>query len=321
MRFSNTTLITISNGTNSRTGVTWRSSNTLAREIASTSRTAKRAVKKLVDKGYIKITEKGNRGGKANTYSLGRIDALRGGVMDVTTFTDPLVISASKSSDADVTSPMTVMSPLSMNLSEPKARIEMNRSLDGDAMPCGLAGAPSGKHLPGKDKYPEFWIAFPIRAGVALAEKILEKLITNGVDYKAIVAGAWRYKKYCEKSNKRVSADAWLGRESWRDDWTPQKTINHKKKSQTLIQELPEILTWDEWEIKSYDYWKEFESRMDLFYAHEKHCEMCKRSSDLKYLGEDAPELCKVGKSIMKEADIASDDYDNFIKLEPKRNL
>jgi DNA-binding MarR family transcriptional regulator len=314
-------LVTIANGTNSLTGVTWRSSNTLARETGSTSRTAKRSIKKLVEKGYIKITEKGNRGGKANTYSLGEINAVSCSVTEVTTSINSLVTPLSESSGDDDISLMTVMSPLSMTLSELKARIERNRLADDDAMPCGMAGAPSGKHRPGKDKYPDFWTAFPIRAGVALAEKILEKLIADGVDYGEIIAAAWRYKKYCEKSNKRVSADAWLERESWRDDWTPQKTKNQTKKSQTLIQKLPEILTWDEWEIKSYDYWQEFENKMDLFYAHQENCVMCKKSSDEKYLSEEASELCKAGKAIMKEVGMASDDYDNFAKLEPKKEI
>lgn len=222
-------LMTIANGANSKTGVTWRSSSTLARETASTTRTVKRSIKKLVEKGYVAITKKGNRSGKANTYSLGDIDVLAGGVADITTFADLLVTPATTSGDAGVTSDVTAMSHLSMTLSEPKARIERNRSSEGDALPCGVAGAPSGKRQPSGDIYPDFWNTFPFRAGVAAAEEILGKFIKDGIEYEAILAGAKRYAEYCKRSKIRTSANAWLRRQSWRDEWTPYVEAKESK--------------------------------------------------------------------------------------------
>lgn len=241
-------LMTIANGANSKTGVTWRSSNTLAKETASASRTVKRSVKKLVEKGYIAIVRRGNSGGKANTYSLGKIDVLANGVADVTTI-NSLVPPVSTSSDVGVTSHVPQMSPLSMTLSEPKARIERNRSSEGDASPCGVARAPSGKRQTNGDMYPDFWDAFPFRAGVSSAEEMLEKIIKSGVGYEMILAGATRYAAYCKKSKIRTSADAWLRRQSWRDEWTPyvdkkesevsKKT--HPKKIEKKLSEKPRV--------------------------------------------------------------------------------
>jgi hypothetical protein len=216
-------LIVIANGVNSKTGVTWRSSNTLARETASTSRTAKRAVKKLVEKRYVKIVKRGDRSGKANTYSLGSIFGLIGGAFRDTTIANSLVMAVTTSSDNDETYVVSVASPLSMTLSESKARIERNRSSGGDALPCGVAGASSGKRQPNGDLYPDFWNTFPFRAGVAVAEEVLGKFIKDGIEYEAILAGAKRYAEYCKRSKIRTSADAWLKRQSWRDEWTPYK--------------------------------------------------------------------------------------------------
>lgn len=239
-------LFVIANGANSKTGLTWRSFNTMARETASTSRTAKRSVKKLLQKEYISIVKKGGLGYKANTYVLGALDLLMGSDAGVTNAINSLVTPITKSGDLDGVLDVVSMSPLSMTLSEPKARIERNRSSEGDASPCGVASASSGKRQPNGDMYPDFWNAFPFRAGVSAAEEILGKLIKDGIEYGVILAGAKRYAEYCKRSKIRTSADAWLRRESWRDEWTPyvdrseSKNIkNSKKENQKRRMRVP----------------------------------------------------------------------------------
>jgi len=103
-------------------------------------------------------------------------------------------------------------------------------------MPGGPAVAALGqrqpdKGTPGEDMYPDFWAAYPLKAGVRNAELKLGALINAGADYAAILAGARRYAEYCRstKQVRRSTADAWLDRESWRDEWSAPKSKEQSK--------------------------------------------------------------------------------------------
>lgn len=187
-----------------------------------TPRTVKRAMARLRAKGYVRLVRQG-KGKKANVYTLGS-------VTDDTTLSE-VVTPVSISGDMGVQKVVTPASPLSMTLSEEYPRIERNRSAEGDAMPGGPAVAALGqrqpdKGTPGEDMYPDFWAAYPLKAGVRNAELKLGALINAGADYAAILAGARRYAEYCRstKQVRRSAADAWLDRESWRDEWSAPKS-------------------------------------------------------------------------------------------------
>ena len=99
-----------------------------------------------------------------------------------------------------------------------------------------LPGAVSAAN--GKDIYPDFWRAFPLRSTVMESEEIITGLLAEGVRLQEIVDGALRYRKYSEETagNRRQSAKQWLGRQSWRDDWTlPQKATSKKKENITRL--------------------------------------------------------------------------------------
>jgi len=300
-------LFVIANGANSKTGLTWRSFNTMARETASTSRTAKRSVKKLLEKKYIAIAKKGGWGCKANTYALGGIDLLKSGDTSVTKGIDSPVTPMVNSGDLDGTLEVTSMPSLSMTVSEPKARIEGYRSSDCDAVPYGEAVASSGTHHGVGDRYPEFWSAFPLRAGVAFAENILSGLIKAGVSYEEIISGARRYAEYCKTSRKRVSADAWLERESWRDDWTVRITKKAKehKAYRGIYKGVDATLNEKELEAE-YKYWEDKDQKgMNDQSLHEEKCLRCRRywEDDGDGFGgksDNGLSLCAIGWPIQK---------------------
>lgn len=212
----------ITDGQNSKTGEFIQSNKTLAENIGMTPRTVKRAMARLRKKGYIVLVRPGRRDGYANVWTLGS-------VTDDTTLSE-VVTPEVKGSDMEGQNLVTPTTPLSIPLSEVLPRIERNRSAEGDAMPGGPAGAAlgqrqPGKSTPGKDLYPEFWNAYPLRAGVSNAEAKLQDLIEAGADYEEILAGARRYAEYCKatKQVKRSPADSWLHRQSWRDEWSAPK--------------------------------------------------------------------------------------------------
>ena len=218
----------ITDGQNSKTGEFIQSNKTLAENIGMTPRTVKRAMARLRKKGYIVLVRPGRRDGYANVWTLGS-------VTDDTTLSE-VVTPEVKGSDMEGQNLVTPTTPLSIPLSEVLPRIERNRSAEGDAMPGGPAGAAlgqrqPGKSTPGKDLYPEFWNAYPLRAGVSNAEAKLQDLIEAGADYEEILAGARRYAEYCKatKQVKRSPADSWLHRQSWRDEWSAPKTKERSK--------------------------------------------------------------------------------------------
>ncbi len=307
-------LFVIANGANSKTGLTWRSFNTIARETSSTPRTAKRSVKKLLKKEYITIAKKGGWGCKANTYALGTLNLLVNSAVDVTTRIDSVVTPIINNGDLGGTSDVASMPPLSMTLSEPKARIESDRSNDQDAVPCGVAIAPSGTHRVDGDRYPEFWSAYPVRAGVALAENILSKLIKSGVSYEDIISGAIRYAEYCKTSNKRVSANAWLERESWRDDWTVR--IYKEEKGAKVFRGIYKGVDVELSERKlasEYKYWENQDQKaMNDQSLHEKNCLRCREYWDDGGDGSGGKSnnglsLCVIGLPLQKAILYSSD--------------
>ena len=315
----------VADGQNSKTGLFWQSNATLAENIGMTPRTVKRAMARLRAKGYVLLVKPGTRQGKANVYTLGS-------VTDDTTLSE-VVTPVSISGDMGVQKVVTPMSPLSMTLSEEYPRIERNRSAEGDAMPGGPAVAALGqrqpdKGTPGEDMYPDFWAAYPLKAGVRNAELKLGALINAGADYAAILAGARRYAEYCRstKQVKRSAADAWLDRESWRDEWSAPKS-KEQSKPKNQINTSAGIIPNDalintkfhqqikSWELKNKEKLKDLdrleklckESERNLL-DHAAKCDQCLNSGNFptydNELNEevvDPTKLCETGQKLEKK--------------------
>lgn len=315
----------VADGQNSKTGLFWQSNATLAENIGMTPRTVKRAMARLRAKGYVLLVKPGTRQGKANVYTLGS-------VTDDTTLSE-VVTPVSISGDMGVQTVVTPASPLSMTLSEEYPRIERNRSAEGDAMPGGPAIAALGqrqpdKGTPGEDKYPDFWAAYPLKAGVRNAELKLGALINAGADYAAILAGARRYAEYCRstKQVRRSTADAWLDRESWRDEWSAPKS-KEQSKPKNQINTSAGIIPNDalintkfhqqikSWELKNKEKLKDLdrleklckESERNLL-DHAAKCDQCLNSGNFPTYDNELTEevtdrtmLCETGQKLEKK--------------------
>jgi hypothetical protein len=220
-------LITIADMVNASTGVAWPSYATLARRSGCTDRHAKLTIQRLINKKLIVLIDQGNRV-RSNRYALNlenlttqsdenRIveESLGSAVGDTT-----VVFPEHQGSDTETSKVVLGASPESIHQPEHKAREKMNGSSKCEALPSG-AESPSGRPQPGKDLYPEFWDAYPLRAGVADAEQLLRELISEGHDYLMILEGARRYSNYVRGTGgyKRSAAPDWLTKEKWRDSW------------------------------------------------------------------------------------------------------
>lgn len=328
-------LVVLANSQNSKTGEHWRSFNSWAEATGSSTRQVKRAISRLMDKGYVRLVRPGTRDGKANVYTLGS-------VTHDTTLCE-VVTPEVKASDAEgqkVVSPVSPLSSLSIRVT---SEDRQNRSTDGDAMPSGPADAALGQRQPvkaGQDMYPEFWAAYPLRAGVANAERIIGDLIAAGVAYAYIVAGAKRYAEYCRatKQVKRSTADSWLERQSWRDEWTapPKKTKNEEaEKPKKKVYEIHGSPWPGQIENPNYQFEMEmYEQGLQKFVTkyknqieisetnsenwgrlennlidHAKNCDICGKylEDDNKSIN-DGPDLCSTGKAIQSKRDSFNDE-------------
>jgi len=317
-------LCVLADSLNSKTGQHYRSFVSWANVTASSLRTVKRAMARLIAKGYVDLVRQG-KGKEANRYTLGS-------VTDDTTLSE-VVTPVSISGDMGVQKVVTPMSPLSMTLSEEYPRIERNRSAEGDAMPGGPAVAALGqrqpdKGTPGEDKYPDFWAAYPLKAGVRNAELKLGALINAGADYAAILAGARRYAEYCRstKQVRRSTADAWLDRESWRDEWSAPKS-KEQSKPKNQINTSAGIIPNDalintkfhqqikSWELKNKEKLKDLdrleklckESERNLL-DHAAKCDQCLNSGNFPTYDNELTEevtdrtmLCETGQKLEKK--------------------
>jgi len=207
---------------NSQTGQAWPSYNTLADRTATTPRTIKRAVLKLMKREppLVLLVAQGNRV-RSNRYALNRayfaeLGAYGGSDARDTTLVTPV----SSCSDAEGQKVVTPESPESIHESEHKAKDEWDRSSNDGATPDRPAGPPG---LPQSgDRYPEFWEAMGgRRTTVADAEQIIAEALADGADYQEIIEGAKRYRRYCTETSgsMKSTAAAWLRRQAWRDGW------------------------------------------------------------------------------------------------------
>jgi len=327
-------LVVLANSQNSKTGIHWRSFNSWAEATGSSSRQAKRAISRLMAKGYVRLVRPGTRDGKANVYSLGS-------VTHDTTLCD-VVTPEVKASDIKGRKVVSPVSPLSMLSIRDTSEDRKHRSTDGDAMPSGPADAALGQRQPvkvGQDMYPDFWAEYPLRAGVANAERIIGELISAGVAYADIVAGAKRYAEYCTVTKGRTSpADSWLQRESWRDSWrvTPKKTkAEEAEKPKTKVYEIhgspwPGQIENPNYQFEMAEYEKAYEAyakkyknqiEIDLtnnenwsrlhndLIDHAKNCDICGKylDGDKKDIN-DYSDLCSTGKAIQSKRESFYDE-------------
>ena len=325
-------LVVLANSQNSKTGEHWRSFNSWAEATGSSSRQVKRAIGRLMAKGYVRLVRPGTRGGLANVYTLGS-------VTHDTTFYD-VVTPEVKGSDIEGQKVVSPVPPLSSLSIRDTIEDRKNRSTDGDAMPSGPADAALGQRQPvkaGQDMYPEFWAAYSLRAGVANAERIIGERIAAGVAYADIVAGAKRYAEYCRatKQVRRSPADKWLERESWRDEWTtPPKKIKTQE-TKTKVYEIHGS-PWPgqienpnyQFEMAEYEkayeaYEKKYKKKIEIvdtnnenwgrleddLIDHAKNCDICGRylDEDKKYIN-DGLDLCNTGKAIQSKRDSFNDE-------------
>ena len=80
-----------------------------------------------------------------------------------------------------------------------------------------------------RSNFLEFWSAFPVREGrnpKHPAETIFVRLVLEGEDPAAMIAGAKRYAAVMLRAEKRfvVQARKWLGERSWSDEDTPVRS-------------------------------------------------------------------------------------------------
>lgn len=214
-------MIVIAEHANSQTGETFVSQCTIAKRGGMTTRSATRTIAKLVNDGIITVEP---RSGRTSIIKMIKPPTPMSG-LDADA--PPTLVSTPL--DADVGTPPTPVSyePLSETGTIPVLRKDRGGT---ETLPGAVSAAN------GKDKYPDFWQAFPVRSTVADAEQMIAELVAAGVPLHEIIEGARRYQKYnaATASKHRQSAKQWLARQAWRDDWTlPQKAT--KKENITRL--------------------------------------------------------------------------------------
>lgn len=212
-------LIVLADHINTETGKAWPAFARIAKLASVTVRTAKRAVSRLTALDLIQIAEHGGPG-RSNRYRL-NWDLFRQDGDGVTDDTMQSAIVTSVATFGDAHSPLIVtpMSPDPFNPSEQEAKDEIEGSqAEGVAAPLRLeaCGLP-----PVNDNYAAFWDAWGRRVTVADTERLIASKVEEGVAITDIIAGVFRFKKYCVDTGKspRMKPAAFVYGEKWRDDW------------------------------------------------------------------------------------------------------
>lgn len=215
--------------TNSQTGEAYPSISRIAKEYGMAREAISRGVKRLLEAKKIEVVL---RPGRSTIYKLLLPVTGQSQQAPVTTqsqvSSEPVTVQ-SHPCDCTVTPPVTVQlhEPLSETGTIPVLRKDRGGT---ETLPGAVSAAN------GKDKYPDFWQAFPVRSTVADAEQMIAELVAASVPLHEIIEGARRYQKYnaATASKHRQSAKQWLARQAWRDDWTlPQKAT--KKENITRL--------------------------------------------------------------------------------------
>ena len=216
---------------NSTTGEAYPSISRIAETYGVTREAVSRAVKRLLEAQKIEATQ---RPGRSTVYKIMLPVIVQSHPTPVTEQSQVLcggMIVQSHPYDRTVTPPVIVQShePLSETGTIPVLRKDSGGT---ETLPVAVSAAN------GKDIYPDFWRAFPLRSTVMESEEIITGLLAKGIRLQEIVSGADRYNRYCAEASgkRRQSAKQWLGRQSWRDDWTlPQKATSKKKENITRL--------------------------------------------------------------------------------------
>ena len=203
-------LIVLADMANSSTGIAWPSFATLAERAGVSGRHAKTAIKNLIARGFIEVTEQGNRI-RSNRYKIN----LSAGGSDLGNTTQPsdlqstrVVNSSVRGSDLECPDVVIPSSPESIHPSEHKASEGWDRSqADGGAPNASPLGASRARQPDSrKDQFPEFWEAIGHRATVAESEQAIREFLSEGTEYDEIVDGGRRWAAYNTATGGRRKA-------------------------------------------------------------------------------------------------------------------
>ncbi len=330
------TLNVLADMINAGTGQAWPSFKTLAARTGITPRSAKRAIRQLIDRKppLVILARPGDRV-RSNRYELNRayfaeLDALGGSDARDTT----VVTCVASSGDVEDQKVVTHVSHESIPESEHKAKDEGNRSGTDGAAPDRPRGPPG---LPQSgDRFPEFWEAMGWRrTTVADAEQLLAEALEAGTDYHEVIEGAKRYKSYCDATGGKMksTAAAWLKREAWRDGWElpaerVAKASNEARKSVThLNTENKHHFTktgkpkrrvravFTSWDLKKREAMNSWNRAETQFGNHFGRCSVCSRGSI------DYENYCNDGKVLVDQLRGAREAFSQWEKNNepPKR--
>lgn len=336
-------LIVLADMANSNTGIAWPSFATLAERAGVSGRHAKTAIKNLIARGFIEVTEQGNRI-KSNRYKIN----LRAGGSDLGNTTQPsdlqstrVVNSSVRGSDVECPDVVIPSSPESIHPSEHKASEGWDRSqADGGAPNASPSRARQPD--PRKDQFPEFWEAIGHRATVSESEQAIREFLCEGTEYDEIVDGGRRWAAYntATGGRRKASPVQWLLKEKWRDDWTvpqsrrestkapdprPDPVANADIPSKDELHDM--IITGQDvsaYQTSEYNVWT---SRHSLFHRawlrafgkQNDHFDKCPECHDvLDFLGdEDVDVGCEVWHQLHRDADAAKEADSEWLLANP----
>ncbi|MEY5007527.1 MAG: Helix-turn-helix domain [Pseudomonadota bacterium] len=212
-------LIVLADHINTETGKAWPSFGRIARIAATTVRTAKRAVSRLVAMDLIQIAEHGGPG-RSNRYRLNRGLFGQDGDGDIDdTMQVAMVTPVATYGDTHSSNMVSLMSPDPINPSEQEAKDEIERSqAEGMAAPLRPIGACG---LPRASEYAVFWEAWGRRVTVSETERLIDAKVEAGFSLNEIISGVKRFQQYCIATGKpaRIKPAAFIHGEKWLDDW------------------------------------------------------------------------------------------------------
>jgi hypothetical protein len=317
-------LMVLANGMNAQTGVHFRSFQSFAHATASSTRSVKSAMAKLIKSQIVEMVQQGNRYGRASTYTLNlriaeQLDELMASEGSDTAG-EGLVKHNDNPSEIHSKKVVSETAPLSMILSETISRKEQLGSERPETSGVALAPLVSGTEY----KHPEFWKAFQRKTSVAEAEKYLDELARTH-NMATIVAGAARYTAY-SMGNHRLTALQFLEKEKWHDDWACLSS-----KGKVLVRSrndpLKNNMAYQEWlkhplgtEFEQIDLKMNRLTTVDLI-SHLRECKKCKaackdvepdffdESCELYFDDFYIDKLCGKGKGISTEYDKLNETF------------
>ena len=98
------------------------------------------------------------------------------------------------------------------------------------------------------DQFEEFWEEYPRKLDKKKAKSKFIGLSKKGVDYEEVIAGATKYKQYCQANNTLREyikhPTTWLNGECWKNEYTFAKK-KEKPKKECGMSQIEEYLGWN----------------------------------------------------------------------------